>query len=133
MAMLVDTCTYLDILAEDSRWFEWSSNALAKAADTGTIVLNPIIYAEVLAHIDRIEFLDSFFPDAIFDYQSISKEAAFLAGTRHIEYRRRGGQKLFPLADFFIGAYAAVGKLPLVTRDVRRFQTYFPKLELICP
>lgn len=133
MAVLVDTCIYLDILAEDSRWFDWSSNALAKAADTGTIVLNPIIYAEVSAHIDRIEFLDSFFPEAIFDYQPISKEAAFLAGKRHVEYRKRGGQKHSPLADFFIGAHAAVGRLPLVTRDVKRFSTYFPKLELICP
>ncbi len=133
MAVLVDTCVYLDILAEDRRWFEWSSTALAKAADTGTIVLNPIIYAEVSAHIDRIEFLDSFFPEAIFDYQPISKEAAFLAGKRHVEYRKRGGQKLSPLADFFIGAHAAVGRLPLVTRDVKRFSTYFPKLELICP
>jgi len=38
---------------------------------------------------------------------------------------------VFP--DFFIGAHAAVGGFPLLTRDVSRNRTYFPMLTLIAP
>jgi predicted nucleic acid-binding protein len=37
------------------------------------------------------------------------------------------------LADFFIGAHAAVEELPLLTRDVRRYRRYFPTVVLISP
>jgi predicted nucleic acid-binding protein len=37
------------------------------------------------------------------------------------------------LPDFFIGAHAAIAGLTLLTRDVRRYRTYFPKLRIISP
>jgi predicted nucleic acid-binding protein len=36
-------------------------------------------------------------------------------------------------ADFFIGAHAAVARLPLLTRNTRRYRNYFPTVELITP
>jgi predicted nucleic acid-binding protein len=55
----------------------------------------------------------------------------FLAGKAFVRYRRRGGTKTNVLADFFIGAHAAVAGLPVLTRDVRRIAGYFPTVALI--
>jgi predicted nucleic acid-binding protein len=37
------------------------------------------------------------------------------------------------LGDFFIGAHAAVSRVPVLTRDARRYQTYFPSVRLVTP
>ena len=60
-------------------------------------------------------------------------EAAYLAGQCFVKYRRRGGSRRSPMPDFYIGAHAAVEGLTLLTRDARRYRTYFPKLKLIAP
>lgn len=39
----------------------------------------------------------------------------------------------FTLPDFFGGMHAAVVELPRLTRDVRRYRTYFPTVSLIAP
>jgi len=49
------------------------------------------------------------------------------------DYRRRGGTRTSTLPDFFIGAHAAVAGLTLLTRDARRYRTYFPRLRIIAP
>ena len=133
MSVVVDSCVYLDIFTRDPRWFEWSSAALTQAANTGSIVMNPVIHAEISIRFDRIEELEALLPSGIFAYQAIPREAAFLAGKCFLEYRRRGGRRASPLPDFFIGAHAAVASVPLVTRDPARFRAYFPGLPLICP
>jgi predicted nucleic acid-binding protein len=60
-------------------------------------------------------------------------DAAFLAAKCFLDYRRRGGQKRAPLPDFYIGAHAATEKLALLTRDVSRYRTYYPSVQLIIP
>ena len=37
------------------------------------------------------------------------------------------------LSDFFIGAHAVVDGLSLLTRDRRRYRSYFPTIVLITP
>jgi predicted nucleic acid-binding protein len=71
-------------------------------------------------------------PDEL-EREALPWEAAFLAGKCFIEYRRRGGQKRSPLPDFYIGAHAAVTGRALLTRDPRRYRSFFPRLELISP
>jgi len=35
------------------------------------------------------------------------------------------------LPDFFIGAQAQVERLPILTRDERRYRAYFPDVEVV--
>jgi predicted nucleic acid-binding protein len=58
-AVLIDANVLLDVMTEDARWFGWSAEAVARAADRRRLVINPIIYAEVSIRYSRIEELDA--------------------------------------------------------------------------
>ncbi len=131
--VLIDSNVILDIVTEDPRWGEWSSSMLASCAETGMLVINPIIYAEVSVGFERIEDLEDILPTDSFRRDPLPWEAAFLAGKCFLTYRRRGGTRRSPLPDFYIGAHAAVAGLALLTRDPRRYRTYFPLLKLLAP
>ncbi|MCK4487344.1 MAG: type II toxin-antitoxin system VapC family toxin [Desulfobacterales bacterium] len=133
MEILVDSNVILDIVTEDRKWFQWSSETLAFYADTKMLVINPIIYAEVSVGFDRIEDVEEVLPLTHFRRAQLPWEAAFLAGKCFLKYRKKGGKKRSPLPDFFIGAHAAVMGLTLMTRDASRYRTYFPKLRIISP
>lgn len=132
-AVLVDSNVLLDVMTTDAVWCEWASEALEQAADRYRLVINPVIYAEVSIRYSHIEELDAALPKTMFDREPIPYEAAFLAGKSFMIYRRRGGSRQSPLPDFFIGAHAAVAGYMLITRDPRRYRTYYPKLSLIVP
>jgi predicted nucleic acid-binding protein len=66
-------------------------------------------------------------------FVQIPKPALFLAAKAFLMYRKKGGNKHNVLGDFFVGAHAAVSRLPVLTRDTQRFQTYFPSVELVSP
>jgi predicted nucleic acid-binding protein len=131
--VLVDSNVLLDILTEDTRWFDWSSKALARCAEDSVVAINPIVYAEVSVHFARIEELDEALPEATIQRLPLPWEAAFLAGRCFLAYRRRQGVRRSPLPDFYIGAHAAVTGMTLLTRDATRYRTYFPRLDLIAP
>jgi predicted nucleic acid-binding protein len=132
-ATLVDSNVLLDILTEDPEWLDWSAAALAGQADAGPLIINPLVYAEVAARFDRIEDLEAALPVEYYERQALPWEAAFLAGRTFIRYRRRGGQRRSPLPDFYIGAHALIGRMILLTRDARRYRTYFPALRIVAP
>ncbi len=132
-AVLVDANVLLDVITEDARWLAWSADALERAADRYRLVINPVIYAEVSVRFSRIEALDAALPKTLLDREPVPYEAAFLAGKVFLAYRRQGGTKRLPMPDFFIGAHAAVAGYRLMTRDAKRYRTYFPRLSLIAP
>lgn len=132
-AVLVDSNVLLDILTEDPRWFPWSANALAQAAETDVLVINPLIYAEVSVRFARIEDLDEALPEALFRRDALPWESGFLAGKSFVAYRRGGGARRSPLPDFYIGAHAALRGMTLLTRDATRYRTHYPRLPLIAP
>lgn len=130
---LVDSNVLLDVITEDERWFEWSSCALAGAADGGPLFINPIIYAEVSVRFSRIEEVEEALPPSDYGRLAMSWESAFLAGKAFLDYRRNRGTQSSVLPDFFVGAHAAVAGLRLLTRNATRYRTYFPTVQLTTP
>ena len=130
---LVDTNVLLDLVTDDPRWAGWSVAQLEAASLRGPLLINDVVYAELAVRYDRIEDLEGFATAAGLDLAPIPREALFLAGKVFAQYRRAGGTRAGVLPDFFIGAHAAVTGLPLLTRDVGRYRSYFPALTLIAP
>jgi predicted nucleic acid-binding protein len=130
---LVDSNVILDVATSDPKWAPWSEAALADAARTGPLVINAVVFAEVSVGYEQIEHADLVMSGDVFLRAPIPFEAAFLAGKAFLAYRRRGGRRGQPLPDFFVGAHAAVAGLQLLTRDARRYRTYYPGLQLIAP
>jgi predicted nucleic acid-binding protein len=130
---LVDTNVLLDLVTDDPIWADWSIAQLEAASLTGTLLINDVVYAELAVRYDRIELLEAFVDEAGLTIAPMPRAALFLAGKVFTQYRRSGGSRTGVLPDFFIGAHAAVNELPLLTRDVGRYRTYFPTLKLITP
>ena len=133
MPILVDSNVLLDVATNDPVWGAWSAEALARAADESVLVINPIVFAQVSVGFDRVEDLENALPPELYRRDPLPYEAAFLAGKSFLAYRRRGGRRVTPLPDFYIGAHAAVAGHQLLTRDARRYRTYFPRLVVIAP
>jgi predicted nucleic acid-binding protein len=131
--ILVDTNVILDLVENDPVWADWSQQQLEAASLQATLCINPVIYAELSIAFDAIEELESMLTHGEIRLEPIPREALFLAGKAFVSYRRKRGNKTGVLPDFFIGAHAAVAGLPLLTRDTRRYVTYFPTIELIAP
>jgi predicted nucleic acid-binding protein len=131
--ILVDTNVLLDLVVEDPKWATWSQEQLETASLRDRLKINPIIYAELSMAFTRIETLEAVLTEASLAVEPIPREALFLAGKVFLSYRKRSGTKQGVLPDFFIGAHAAVTSSSILTRDVGRFRTYFPKVPLIAP
>ena len=131
--LLVDTNVILDVVQDHPEWRNWSQEQLEAASGRYTLIVNPVIYAELSIGYRRIEELESMLASGGFRFEPLPREALFLAGKAFLKYRRRGGGRTGVLPDFFIGAHAAVAGISLLTRDTRRYRTYFPKLTLITP
>ncbi len=132
-ATLIDANVLIDILAGDSDWTAWSDEALINALEDGAAFVNQVVYAEVSVGFSTIEECEYALEVQGIERVPIPWPASFLAGRAFVEYRRRGGARRSPLPDFFIGAHAAVSNLSLLTRDPKRYRTYFPSVELIAP
>jgi len=133
MGTLVDSNVLLDVLDQDEEWLGWSAAMLARVAQQGAVVINPLVYAETSVTFDTLEELDEALPASFFVREALPWEAGFLAAKAFGAYLKRGGVRRSPLPDFYIGAHAAVAGHTLLTRDPGRYRTYFPRLRIIAP
>ena len=131
--VLVDSNVILDVFLDDPNWAEWSEFALEKFSSMTKLFINSVVYSEVSIGFERIEELESAMLRSGFQMLEIPKEALFLAGKSFLKYRKNKGIRRSPLPDFYIGAQAAIFEMKLITRDVSRFRTYFPTVQLISP
>lgn len=131
--LLVDSNVLVDVLEDDPQWADWSVRQLRAQSQLHDLVINPVIYAELSLTFDSVEALDETLDRMGLAINELPRPALFLAGKAFIRYRREGGRKSNVLADFLIGAHAAVLSCPILTRDARRYRNYFPSVPLIVP
>lgn len=130
---LADASVLLDISTNDASWSPWSGRALEDALAESSVGINPIVYAEVALDFSDSQSLDRWLRSLEIEKLALPYEAAFPASRAYLRYRRAGGARTSPLPDFYIGAHAAVADLTLITRDARRYRSWFPSLRLLAP
>lgn len=131
--LIVDTNIILDLLEDDPAWAEWSVRQLRAQAQVHELVITPVIYSELSLAFDSVQAIDDAISSMDLRYQELPRPALFLAGRAFFAYRKEGGIKANGLADFFIGAHAAVLRCGILTRDPRRYRNYFPAVPLLTP
>jgi predicted nucleic acid-binding protein len=131
--ILVDTNVLLDVVQDDAAWADWSLRHLRAQAQVHGLAINPVIYAELSLAFDSVDALDRAIDGMDLMLQDLPRPALFLAGRAFLKYRREGGNKSNVLPDFFIGAHAAVQRWSILTRDARRYRSYFPTVALVTP
>ena len=131
--ILVDTNVLIDVLEDDPQWADWSVGQLRAHSKIHELGINAIVYAELSLAFERLEELDDTVMRLGLKLLEIPRPALFLAGMAFLAYRKAGGTRSNVLADFFIGAHAAVAGVAILTRDARRYTTYFPSVKLLLP
>jgi predicted nucleic acid-binding protein len=130
--IFVDSCVLIDIFNDDAQWKSWSIAQVSQALPRG-LCINAVVYAEVSGSFATQQDVSAAIKRGRLEIKEITMEAAYLAADAFKRYRLNKGQFKTALPDFFIGAHAQVLSCPLLTRDPKRFATYFPNIELITP
>ncbi len=130
---LVDTSVILDIAEAGAAWRNWAGLRLANAADAGGLLINQVIYFELVVGYAAREDLDAAIGAQRFRRENLPWDAAFTAGATYLSYRKRGGPRTSPLPDLDIGAHAAVCRYRLLTRDRGCYRNHFAGIDIISP
>lgn len=130
---LVDSNILIDVLTPDTKWEMWSVSMLGRLSSVGELIINEIVYAEFSARYESRAVVDAVVAELGVRLHRMPLDAIYTAGRTFSAYRKRGGTRTSLLPDFFIGAHALTLGIPILTRDVRRYQTYFPDVTLIAP
>lgn len=134
MRTAVDSSVLLDVLSADRRFGKASREALRRAYDSGPLVACEIVWAEVRAAFGEEARFEAAMSALGVELLATSRQAAGLAGATWRRHLRRGARERERrvLADFLIGAHAAMQADALLARD-RGFFTLFRGLEVVEP
>lgn len=132
MITAIDTSVLLLILKRQKGWEAWK-RCISQAALEGPLVVCPVVFAEfspgfpsweaAMQDLDRLQI----------SYETISPDAAWLAGDVFLRYRRKGGPRNSLIPDFLIAAHAFVQANRLAAIDRGYFREYFPRLSVMSP
>lgn len=117
----------------ESRWHGWSVNQLQHCGEQAPLHVNLVIYTELLIPGPDVVALDAMLDIYNTLRSPLPWACASLAAKAYLNYRRGGGTRLAPLPDFYIGAHAAAANLGVLSRDLRPYRRYFPRLRCIGP
>ena len=130
---MVDTNIVIDLLERDEKWFGWSLDALARAGQEGPVSASVIVIGELALQIEGLADIHALLDGYGVAIAPLNDAAAYAAGMARRAYRLAGGSREKLLADFLIGGHAQSAGATLLTRDPRRYRSYFPSLALITP
>jgi predicted nucleic acid-binding protein len=130
---LIDTNIVADVMTADPVWLEWSAEQLSQCRENGPLLINEITYAELAVRFEAESDLQRALTNFSIQLERAPTPALFSAGRAFARYRAAGGPRRSLPPDFFIGAHAQVVGMPILTRDVRRYRSYFPDVPLITP
>ena len=130
--ILVDSNVAIDLLDRDCAHHDWSQSKIATYWDRG-LFFNHIVVAELSGRARDESDLAKMLELLAIRVEPLDLRIAFRAGEAFRRWVQNGGRRGAMLPDLLIGAHAAVRKASVLTRDPRRFRTYFPELELITP
>jgi len=133
MTTAVDTSVLLDILVDDSHFASCSEAALAKARETGRIIVCESVIAELRPALSSDAVLSEFLNDMGVEFFPSTRESAFLAGSIYSFYLKNKGESKRVVPDFLIAAHAMVHADQLLARDRGYYRKYFKKLKLLDP
>jgi predicted nucleic acid-binding protein len=131
--ILIDANILIDVAVDDPVWANWSLQQLDRAGDRDALAINDVVYAELSVRYDEMAELDAMLRQFQIDLAPMPRAALFLAGKAYRRYRASGGIRTGVLPDFFIGAHALAADIPLITRDITHYRTYFAGIVLIAP
>ena len=131
--IFVDSNIVIDVLERSSKWSSWSRARMEEAVELDLLVTSLVVLAETAGRFTSLAEQLAYFADLGLTVRDLDPRSAHRAGRAHRAYRRAGGTREAILADFLIGAHAAVLGAALLTRDRQRFAGYFPDLTLITP
>jgi predicted nucleic acid-binding protein len=130
---LVDTNIWINCMDPENQWHQWSVDQIQHCSEQAPLHVNLVIYTELLIPGPDVEALDEMLD--IYDTlrSPLPWSCAGLTAKAYLNYRRGGGTRLASLPDFYIGAHAAAANLSVLSRDVRPYRNYFPRLRCIGP
>lgn len=131
--VLVDTNIWIDCIDAASVWHEWAVEEIQRCSEKAPLHVNLIIHTELLVPGTNVQALDELLDVYEVQRSGLPWSCSALAAAAFNVYRRRGGTRLLPLPDFFIGAHAAVANLSVLTRDPAGYSSYFPRLVVLGP